>query len=136
MHTAPRRWSACSGEYGQAYVCCLSTGLLRWNSQIYTPKAALNDLKALAPAVNKVLHRNTNVLIDDLAVTLRGCVVAEHAHRADDLHARCVRGDNDDALLPVLVRVLWVALTEHEVDHTSGIACAADVPARHNSDKF
>lgn len=109
-----------------------------WSSggmdQVNIPKASLNDLKALAPAINKVLCWNTNILVDNLTVTFRSIIVAEHAHGADNFHARRVRGDYDNALLPVPVRVLRVALTEHEVERTTRISCPTDVPGRHNSD--
>ena len=67
------------------------------------PKAALNDLKALAPSVDEVLHGDADVLVNDLAVPLWRIVVAEHAHGADDFHSRRVRGDDDDALLAIPV---------------------------------
>ena len=70
-------------------------------------------LKALAPTVYEVLQGDPNILIDDFAVAFRGIVVSENVHGTNDLYTGVVRGHNDDALLPVLVRVLWVALTEH-----------------------
>ena len=48
------------------------------------PKPALRDLEAAAFAEQQVLGRDAHVLEDDLGVTVRRVIVAEHAERAQD----------------------------------------------------
>ena len=77
------------------------------------PKTTLDDLEAFAPAVHEVLDGHANVLVNDLTVALGSVVVAKDAHRAYDRHTWRVRGNDDYALLAVLVRIIGIALAKH-----------------------
>ena len=86
------------------------------------------DLEAFPPSEYQVTQRHAHVVVHDLAMPLRRVVVAHDLHGPDDLHAGRVRRHEDDALLVVAVRVIWVALPENEVYGTARIPCTADPP--------
>ena len=86
-------------------------------------------LETLAPVPDEIAQRDADVLVDNLAMTLRSIVVTEDLHRTNNLHAGCIGRNNDDTLLPIAVGVVRVTLAEHKVKRTSGIAGAADPPA-------
>ena len=94
------------------------------------PKTTLNNLKALAPAQDQVAQGYTNIVVDNFAVTLWSIVVPEHLHRTNDLYSRSICGNNHYALLAVLVRVVWVALSEDKVQGAARITSAANPPAK------
>ena len=85
-------------------------------------------LEALAPAQNQVAQRYANVVVDDLAMSLRCIVVSEYLHRADDFHAWRVGRYDDDALLAVAVRVIRIALAKDEVHCAARVASTGDPP--------
>ena len=55
-------------------------------------------------------------------------VIAEDLHRSDHLDSRGVGRNDDDALLAVTVRVVRIALSQHQVYRTSGVTSTADPP--------
>jgi len=91
-------------------------------------QTALDDLEALAPAHEQVLERHAHILIDDLHVALGRIVVAKHLHRAHDLDAGRVGGDDDHALLRVAIRVVGVVLAHEQVHGAARVARARDPP--------
>lgn len=103
---------------------------------VCVPKTPLNDFEALPPAIHKVSHGHTDVLVDNFAVTLRRIIVAKNTHSTNDLNARCVGRDNDDALLSVPVRVLRIALAEDEVKSAARVTSTTDVPVWNFSPRF
>lgn len=90
----------------------------------------LTHLEAFAPSQNEIAQRHTDIVVDNLAVALGSIVVPENLHGTNDLHTRRVRRHNDHTLLVVLVRVVRVALAEHEVYRTPWVTGTADPPAR------
>ena len=92
------------------------------------PKTTLNDLETFTPAVHEVLDGHANVLVNNLTMALGSVVVAKDTHGADDLHTRRVRGNDDYALLAVLVRVVGIALAKYEMESTAWVTSTANVP--------
>ena len=87
-------------------------------------------LEPFTPTQDKVAQGHANIVVNDLTVTLRCIVVAEHLHRPDHLDSGGVCRDEHDTLLAVLVRVVRVALTQDQVQSAARVAGAADVPAK------
>ena len=87
-------------------------------------------LESFTPAKNQVPHRNTNVVIDNLAMTFRSIVVTKDLHRPNHLYTWSVRRNNDDALLAVPVRVVGIALSEDEMYGTAWVSGAANPPKK------
>ena len=87
-------------------------------------------LKPFTPAKNQIPHRNTHVVINDLAVAFRSVVIAKDLHRPNHFYTWSIRRYNDDALLVVPVLVVRIALAEYKMDGTSRVACSADPPLR------
>ena len=98
------------------------------NNHLCSPETSLDNLEALAPSIDKVADRHTNIVVDNFAVTLGSVVVAKDTHGTDDLDTRRVRRDDHNTLLPVLVRILGVALTEHQVESAAWVTGTTDVP--------
>jgi hypothetical protein len=100
----------------------------RWGKIRSAPKSALDDFKSSTPSKNQVAQRNTDVLVDDFAMSFRGVIVTEHFHGTNDLDSGGVSGDNDNALLVVGILVVGIALSHNEVQLGAGVAGTADPP--------
>lgn len=93
-------------------------------------KSNIFYLKAPTPSKDKVSERNPDILVDNLAMTLRCIVVTEDSHRADYLNARCVCGNYDHALLVISICVVGVTLSHDQVKFCPGISCSTDPPEK------
>ena len=96
----------------------------------YIPKTTLNNFKASAPSENEIVKGNTDIVVDDFAMTFWGVIVTEHFHRANDVDTRSICGYEDNTLLSVMVFVVRVALAHHKMDLCPWISCTADPPEK------
>ena len=76
----------------------------------------MDDLETTALAKNNVIQWHTDVLEEDVAVAVRGVVVAKDTEHAVDGDSRGVCRNEDDALLLVWAGVVWVGLAHCDVD--------------------
>lgn len=84
-------------------------------------------LKALAPAEHDtVLLLEPNVVVQDLAVSLRRIIISHDRQRADDGDARRVGRDEHNRVALVLVRVIWVGQADEDMDPVARVAGTRD----------
>jgi len=88
----------------------------------------LDDLETTALAKNHVASRHAYVVECDVAVAVGGVVVAEDGEHAVDGDARGVVRHENHGLLPILVRVVGIGLSEDDVDLAAGVANARRPP--------
>jgi hypothetical protein len=91
-------------------------------------QTALDDLESLTLTHHHVGNRHTDILERDVAVTVRGVVKAHDRQHAVDGDAGGVMGNENDRLLEVLARVVWVCLSEDNVKLAAQIAGATAPP--------
>lgn len=95
-------------------------------------KTSLEHLEATAKVTRATgdgsLEVKDDVLVNDLAVTFGGVVVAEHLHWADDLNAGGFGVDKEDGVTLVLGGVFGVGLRDDNVDGAAGVTSSRDPP--------
>jgi hypothetical protein len=91
-------------------------------------QTALDDLEAAPFAQHELRCRHPDVVEADVAVAVRGVVVAVHVQHAVDGDAGKAGRYQDDGLLPVGVRVARVRLAHGEVELAAGIPSAGRPP--------
>lgn len=91
-------------------------------------QAALHDLEAAALAEDHGVQRHAHVGEGDVAVAVRGVVVAEHAEHAVHRDTGGVGGHQHHRLLAVLVWVVGVGFAHDDEDLASVIASSARPP--------
>jgi hypothetical protein len=98
-------------------------------TRMYSPKSALNNFESTTPAEHEVGQRYADVVVDYFTVSFRRIVITKDFHWPNDLHSRCIRRNNDHALLLVLVLVVGVTLAHNQVYLAARVARSTDPPA-------
>jgi hypothetical protein len=88
----------------------------------------LHHLEAPAFTQDNVLCWNSDVLEDEMGVSMRRVVISIHRQHALHLDAGRICRYDDDRLLLVLVRMIWIRLAQHDVDFAPWISSTADPP--------
>lgn len=118
------------------------------NVRSHTPQTSLDDLKlhvnifvnqddqiyiylkTSSPAQNEIAQRNTDIIIDDFAMSFRSVIISKDLHRPDDFHTGCVCWNYDDTLLVVSAIVSGIALPHYEMYFSSRVTCPANPPGQ------
>jgi len=87
-------------------------------------KTALDDLETTASAEDHAAIWYANIVEADVAVTVRGVVVAEHGQHTVDGDTGGVGGDEHDGLLFVRVGVCGIGFAHYDVDLAALVAGA------------
>ena len=84
--------------------------LLESENKARKARLSNSDLEPSAPAKYQVSQRHTDIVVDDLRVTLGRVIVPHDHHMTNNLDARSISRDDHDALLLIRVGVIWVTL--------------------------
>ena len=99
-----------------------------WDQRGFRGEPVITHLKTFTPPQDQVTQWDANVLVENLAMTLRSIIIPENPHRPDDGHARGIGGDEDYTLLLVNVGVVRITLAHDDVDSRPRVSSSADPP--------
>jgi hypothetical protein len=88
----------------------------------------LHHLEAPAFTEDNVLCWHSDVFEDEMGMPMWRVVISIHRQHALHLDAGRICRYDDDRLLLVLVRMIWIRLAQHNVDFAPWVSRTADPP--------